>query len=122
MGSSTSMQQRPMIEPMAEPEVSPQKNALGNEGDDEQHDRVERMVKEYTRLVERILSRRKMQNAVDLSGGNSNKCIMTFPQKLYLILKMAPSYGFDHIISWQPHGRSFVIRKRDLFVSTIASR
>lgn len=99
----------------------PQQQDKQEENDDERH-RADRMVREYSQLVDLILSKRKLLNSFDSSGGNGNKCIMTFPQKLYLILKMAPSYGFDHIISWQPHGRSFQIRKRDVFVSTIASR
>ena len=93
----------------------PNLNALD---DDDEH-RIELMMAEYSQLVDAILSKQRLENALDSSG---KKCIITFPQKLHLILKIAPYYGFDYIISWQPHGRCFQIRNRNLFFSAIASR
>jgi HSF-type DNA-binding len=34
-----------------------------------------------------------------------------FPAKLHYILSEIERDGFEHIISWQPHGRCFMIRK-----------
>ena len=44
---------------------------------------------------------------------------MKFPQQLYQVLKAAESEGFDHIISWNPDGRSFKVHNRDLFAQEI---
>lgn len=42
-----------------------------------------------------------------------------FPEKLFTMLSEAEERGFDHIVSWQPHGRCFVVHKPSLFVETI---
>jgi hypothetical protein len=42
-----------------------------------------------------------------------------FPVKLHFMLNELKSDGLDHIISWQPHGRCFVVHKSGLFVKTI---
>jgi hypothetical protein len=50
----------------------------------------------------------------DITGSRSK---VTFPVKLYILLKLAPKYGCHSIISWLAHGRSFKIHHRDLFPS-----
>lgn len=47
---------------------------------------------------------------------------VTFPEKLFDMLNAAATVGFEHIISWQPHGRSFLIHYKNLFVETIMPR
>lgn len=42
-----------------------------------------------------------------------------FPEKLFTMLSEAEERGFDHIVSWQPHGRCFIVHKPSLFVETI---
>mmetsp|Transcript_21612 Transcript_21612/g.45464 ORF Transcript_21612/g.45464 Transcript_21612/m.45464 type:complete len:280 (-) Transcript_21612:156-995(-) len=42
-----------------------------------------------------------------------------FPTKLHLILSQAEESGFDDIISWQPHGRCFLVHDHEKFVDTI---
>lgn len=42
-----------------------------------------------------------------------------FPEKLHMMLDSAESEGLDHIISWHPHGRSFMVHKPREFVSDI---
>jgi HSF-type DNA-binding len=38
-----------------------------------------------------------------------------FPEKLYRLLDRAEAESFQHIISWQPHGRCFAIHDREAF-------
>jgi HSF-type DNA-binding len=37
--------------------------------------------------------------------------LVLFPVKLFDMLNLVENDGLSHIISWQPHGRCFVIRK-----------
>ena len=45
-----------------------------------------------------------------------------FPTKLYEMLAQASAEGFDDIVSWQPHGRAFLVRKPASFVSDVMHR
>jgi len=58
-------------------------------------------------------SDRKMQQA------NRGGISITFPQKLFNMLTAAATEGFDHIVSWQPHGRCFLIHDKHDFGNTI---
>jgi hypothetical protein len=42
-----------------------------------------------------------------------------FPFKLHCLLDTIEQDGYEHIVSWQPHGRAFAVHKPDLFVSII---
>lgn len=42
-----------------------------------------------------------------------------FPAKLHLMLSSAIADGFDHIVSWQPHGRCFKVHQPTRFVDEI---
>ncbi|EED89258.1 hypothetical protein THAPSDRAFT_9375 [Thalassiosira pseudonana CCMP1335] len=44
---------------------------------------------------------------------------ITFPMKLHFLLNRAEDDGFDDIISWLPHGRSFVVKQPIDFIKTI---
>lgn len=43
----------------------------------------------------------------------------SFPVKLHYILSELENDGLDHIISWQPHGRCFIVRNQVDFVNQI---
>ena len=45
-----------------------------------------------------------------------------FPVRLFDMLETVEKEGLDHIVSWQPHGRSFMVRKPSLFESEILPR
>lgn len=45
-----------------------------------------------------------------------------FPEKLYTLLNTMDSMETSDIISWMPHGRSFLIHKRQEFVEQIIPR
>jgi hypothetical protein len=42
-----------------------------------------------------------------------------FPLKLHEMLETCAQEGNDHIVSWQPHGRCFIVRKPKEFVALI---
>ena len=42
--------------------------------------------------------------------------------KLQELLDNAEAEGYEHIISWQPHGRAFLLHKKQEFVETILPR
>jgi HSF-type DNA-binding len=68
-----------------------------------------------------------VSNAAGMNGSNSSATTTSFvhasdrnfPVKLHFMLNELKSDGLDHIISWQPHGRCFVVHKSGLFVKTI---
>ena len=54
--------------------------------------------------------------ALVLAGKAANTA---FPIKLHEILNKVEKDGYNHVISWQPHGRSFKIHKQDEFAQLI---
>lgn len=45
-----------------------------------------------------------------------------FPTRLFEMLEASQKEGLEHIVSWQPHGRSFIVRKPTLFEAKILPR
>ena len=45
-----------------------------------------------------------------------------FPEKLHYMLSRVDSEGLSDIVSWQPHGRCFIVRKPKEFVTEIMPR
>ena len=50
------------------------------------------------------------------------KASASFPGLLYFILRTTDQYETSHIVSWQPHGRSFAIRDQADFVKEVMSK
>lgn len=42
-----------------------------------------------------------------------------FPVQLHWVLEQAEKSGISHIVRWAPHGRAFVVHRRDLFVEQV---
>ena len=42
-----------------------------------------------------------------------------FPVRLWDLLVSLENQGLDHIVSWAPHGRCFVVRNQEEFVRSI---
>jgi HSF-type DNA-binding len=57
----------------------------------------------------------------DLSGASkpANASDRHFPVKMHYMLAELEQDGLDHIVSWQPHGRAFVVHNQAEFVRTI---
>lgn len=45
-----------------------------------------------------------------------------FPWKLHDMLDAVEKEGLEHIVSWQPHGRSFTVYKPREFVDKVLKR
>jgi HSF-type DNA-binding len=61
-------------------------------------------------------------NMSGLAGNNElahSASDRNFPVKLHFMLNELESDGLSHIVSWQPHGRCFVVHKQEDFVKTI---
>ena len=67
-------------------------------------------------------------NAV--TGGSGNKkrrghrggVAVPFPEKLHFMLSRMDREGNNDIVTWQPHGRCFIVRKPTEFVEKIMPR
>lgn len=55
------------------------------------------------------------KDSADRRGGST----ASFPMKMHGILDQVETDGLSHIISWQPHGRCFVIRKPKEFANQV---
>lgn len=50
---------------------------------------------------------------------NGTNVEQNFPMKLHYMLNDMESDGLDHIVSWQPHGRAFIVHKPEEFTQKI---
>jgi hypothetical protein len=66
---------------------------------------------ETEKLAERAENQRYMGEHTQPNPGEEN-----FPVKLHYMLTELETDGMDDIISWQPHGRCFLVRKQHQFV------
>ena len=55
----------------------------------------------------------------DTTSSTPSKACHSYVAKVHQMLEDAPTKGFDHIVSWQPHGRAFKIHKPSEFVEEI---
>jgi hypothetical protein len=51
--------------------------------------------------------------------GISSKKDSRFPEKLHYVLSEMEKDGLQHIASWQPHGRCFLVHDQALFTEKI---
>ncbi|KAL7576376.1 hypothetical protein ACA910_018185 [Epithemia clementina (nom. ined.)] len=70
-------------------------------------------------------------NIMDQYGGDHSRSIsssqrgtatLAFPEKLFSMLVASERDGYEDVVSWKPHGRCFIIRKKDVFVTEIMPR
>ena len=63
------------------------------------------------------------QTTVDMVAeprtGRRGGVITPFPLKLHQVLEQVETDGYAHVISWQPHGRCFLIHKPNDFVAQV---
>lgn len=45
-----------------------------------------------------------------------------FTARLYELLFLASAHGIDHIVSWQPHGRAFLVKDKEAFEKNVLPR
>jgi len=58
----------------------------------------------------------ELEGVVKASKGGVNN---PFPVLLHRLMEDAEAKGFSHIVSWQPHGRAFLIRDPKVFVADV---
>jgi len=60
---------------------------------------------------------------LELTGPRSEGVMSrSFPEKLHQLLEAMDEEGTEHVVSWQPHGRCFVIHDKTEFVDTVMPR
>ena len=68
-------------------------------------------------------ARDPLANAPELVGPRSDSAMSrSFPEKLHSLLDAMDEEGQEHIASWQPHGRCFVVHDKAEFVRMIMPR
>lgn len=60
--------------------------------------------------------------AKNISKGPRGGVSVAFPLKLHQMLSTVADEGLDHIVSWQPHGRCFLVHNKKRFVEEIMPR
>jgi hypothetical protein len=78
---------------------------------------IQDMMIEYNHRINLIIPAKSSQ-----SNRRIGKNMVSFTDKLYLILKIAPKYDLDGYISWAIHGRCFYIHNREMFLHTIGTQ
>lgn len=61
----------------------------------------------------------KLQQGQGDRKGPRGGVVTPFPERLYNMLSQAEPQGFEDIVSWQPHGRSFIVHQPKSFVETV---
>jgi hypothetical protein len=59
------------------------------------------------------------EHEMKASASSSSKKDSKFPEKLHYVLSEMEKDGLQHIASWQPHGRCFVVHDQELFTEKI---
>lgn len=58
--------------------------------------------------------------AAPANNSNGSHSEQNFPVKLHYLLEDMESDGLGHIVSWQPHGRCFIVHKPKQIESVLA--
>lgn len=72
--------------------------------------------RDFSRMPKEFAYQVVMKN-VDARNRGGKKS--TFPKILFHLLECAEEQGYSDIVAWQPHGRSFVVKDKHRFASTI---
>lgn len=70
----------------------------------------EQVYRDFSRVSENDSER------MSCTGDYANSVESNFPMKLHFLLQDVVKDGLDNVVSWQPHGRSFIVRKHEAFV------
>ena len=58
-------------------------------------------------------------NVEESSSDGEGSCESNFPVRLHYVLAEMEADGLQHVASWQPHGRCFIIRNQKEFVANV---
>lgn len=59
------------------------------------------------------------KDSYDKRKGPRGGVTVPFPTKLHVMLSKVEESGLSHVVSWQPHGRCFVVHKPKVFVAEV---
>jgi HSF-type DNA-binding len=76
-------------------------------------EKVEHRYHDYAFEAETVADRRATENSTAKRGEQN------FPVKLLYVIEELEKDGLDHVISWQPHGRCFIVHKQKEFVENV---
>jgi hypothetical protein len=87
----------------------------------EEHDeKVVHNYHDYANKVEGIAeSVEDQHHSEELTRAMTNRSEQNFPVKLHYMLSELETDGMDDIVSWQPHGRCFLVHKQQEFVDKV---
>jgi hypothetical protein len=91
-------------------------NSIMEEKGEHRNEKVVHNYHDYANEVEKVVAedQRYMDEPVQSNQGEEN-----FPVKLHYMLTELEIDGMDDIVSWQPHGRGFLVHKHQLFVEKV---
>jgi len=69
-----------------------------------------------------VLEQQAAEAAAANRRGPRGGVVVPFPERLYDMLRDADPLGFDDVVSWQPHGRCFIIHDPKRFVDDVMPR
>lgn len=78
---------------------------------------VRQAYKDYSHLTDDDKELTELLSKADSEGVKGTD--QTFPVKLHQLLSGSDADGFSSIVCWQPHGRSFIVKKHQEFVDTV---
>ena len=88
--------------------------------DAEQHDeKVVHKYHDYANNVEGIAESAEDRHHSEELSRSMNRGEQNFPVKLHYMLNELEKDGMDDIVSWQPHGRCFLVHKQQQFVEQV---
>jgi hypothetical protein len=73
---------------------------------------------DYASEVEKVAERAEDQHYMD-EHTQPNQGEENFPVKLHYMLTELETDGMDDVVSWQPHGRCFLVHKQQQFVEKV---
>ncbi|CAB9516690.1 Heat stress transcription factor [Seminavis robusta] len=73
--------------------------------------------RDHSHLTDDDKDLKELMNKADQEGVKGTD--QSFPVKLHQLLSGSEEDGFAHIVSWQPHGRSFIVKKHADFVEKV---
>jgi hypothetical protein len=89
----------------------------------EEHDeKVVHNYHDYANKVEGIAESvlvEDQHHSEELTRSMTNRGKQSFPVKLHYMLSELETDGMDDIVSWQPHGRCFLVHKPQEFVDKV---
>jgi hypothetical protein len=85
-----------------------------------QHDeKVVHNYHDYANKVEGVAESAEDQHHREELRRSMNRGDQNFPVKLHYMLSELETDGMDDIVSWQPHGRCFLVHKQQEFIDKV---